>query len=75
MTLYLVNWKIMDEARVPCMTYFGSMTAEDDAAESVGVEVLGRWSDIGTATGAAICRAENYVNVASWLNNWVPMAT
>lgn len=75
MTTYLVKWKIMDNARVPCMTYFASMTPADDAAESTGVEVLGRWSDIGTASGAAICKAENYTSVASWLYNWVPMAT
>ena len=33
MTLYLGTWEIMDHARVPCMTYFGSMTDEDDKEE------------------------------------------
>jgi hypothetical protein len=65
----------MDSARVPCMTYFGSMTPADDKAEAKGVNLLGRWSDIGTATGAFVCEAENYADVSAWLYNWVPMAT
>ena len=75
MTLFAGTWKIMDSARVPCMTYFASMTKSDDLAEAVGVELLGRWSDMGTASGAFVCRAEKYTDVASWLYNWVPMAT
>ena len=64
----------MDSKRIPCMTYFASMTEEDDKAESVGVEILGRWSDMGNASGAFVCRADNYTDVASWLYNWAPMA-
>lgn len=75
MTLYLGTWKIMDSARVPCMTYFASMTPEDDKAESPGVELLGRWGVLGNASGAFVCRAEKQSDVASWLYNWVPMAT
>ncbi len=75
MTLFLGSWKIMDGARVNCFTYFGSMTKEDDIAESQGVELLGRWGDVGTASGSFVCRAEKFTDVASWLYNWVPMAT
>ena len=75
MTLFLLTWKIMDAARVPCMTYFGSMTEEDDKADAVGVEILGRWGEVGNAKGTCICRAEKYTDVANWAYNWVPMAT
>ena len=75
MTLYLGTWKIMDSNRVGCMTYFASMTPEDDKNESPGVELLGRWSVTGDASGAFICRAVNHTDVTSWLYNWVPMAT
>ena len=75
MTLYLGTWEIMDSARVPCMTYFGSMSEEDDKKESPGIEMLGRWGDLGAARGAVVCRAEKYEDVASWIYNWVPMAT
>lgn len=75
MPLYLGTWEIIASKREQCMTYFASMTPEDDLKESVGVNVLGRWSDIGTGKGAMICEADNYSDVASWLYNWVPMAT
>lgn len=74
MTLFLGTWKIMDHARVPCMTYFASMTPDDDKAESMGVELLGRWSSVGSASGAFVCKAESHSDVASWLYNWAPMA-
>ena len=74
MTLFLLEWKIMDQSRVPCFTYFGSMTPADDAAESPGVVMLGRWSNVGNASGACICRADSYVAVSSWIYNWAPMA-
>ena len=69
MTLYLGTWEIMHSARVPCMTYFGSMTKEDDDAESVGVEMLGRWGDLGAARGAVVCRAKNYEEALDLVNN------
>ena len=75
MTLFYGTWTIMDASRVPCMTYFASMSTADDKRESAGVEMIGRWSDIGTASGHVICRAESYESVVSWLYNWVPMAT
>ena len=75
MTLFLGTWKIMDTARIPCMTYFASMTKDDDLAELQGIELLGRWSDVCTATGSCIFRASNYSDAVSWLANWVPMAT
>lgn len=75
MTLFVGTWKIMDPARVSCMTYFASMTKEDDLAELNGVELLGRWSDIGNASGVCIFKADKYTDAMSWLYNWVPMAT
>ena len=75
MTTFVGTWKIMDQARVPCMTYFASMTKDDDVAELGNVELLGRWSDIGTASGVCVFKAENYSDAVSWLYNWVPMAT
>ena len=63
----MISWKIMDDKRDKCLTYFASMTKEDDLEELAGVELLGRWSDIGTGTGAAICKAKKYCDVAAWI--------
>ena len=75
MPLFLGTWKIMDSQKVPCMTYFGSMSKADDEAESPGVNLLGRWSDMNNATGTFVCEADDYTNIASWLYNWAPMAS
>lgn len=74
-TLFAGTWLINESARVPCMTFFGSMTPEDDAAESGdGVTLLGRWSDMATGTGAFVCEADTVQDVQAWLLNWAPMA-
>ena len=41
--LYLGTWKIMDSARVPCMTYFASMTPEDDEKERFSCQDCGEY--------------------------------
>ena len=75
MTTFVGTWKIMDHARVPCMTYFASMSKDDDVAELGNVQLLGRWSDVGNASGVCVFKAEKYSDAVSWLYNWVPMAT
>lgn len=73
MTTFVINWKILDTMKVPCMTYFGSMTRDDDLKECGNVEMLGRWSDMGLGAGYCVCKANSYEEVANWLYNWVPM--
>ena len=67
MTLFYGTWKIMDSARVPCMTYFASMTQEDDKKESPGVELLGRWSVVpeNEAFQKADLQTEDHCGVCS----------
>ena len=36
MPLYLATWKIMNSKREQCITYFASMTPEDDKQETSG---------------------------------------
>lgn len=74
MTLFLIQWKIYEHNRLSCMTYFASMTKQDDIDESPGVKMLGRWSNVTMGTGACVCQSTSYENVASWLYNWFPMA-
>jgi len=73
--LYIGTWKIHESAKESCMTYFASMTPEDDQNESPGVTLHGRWSYAGTGSGTFVCSANDYKSVASWLYNWAPLAT
>lgn len=76
MPLYFLEYKILDNARSDCMTYFGSMSAEDDAADTgENIELLGRWSTVGEASGYCVCRATDAKALNNWLYNWVNMAT
>ena len=72
MTTFVGTWKIMDQARVPCMTYFASMSKDDDVAELGNVELLGRWSDAGNASGVCVFKAEKYSDVVKFFPLYAP---
>jgi len=76
MPLFYCEYSILDHARTDWMTYFGSMTTDDDARDLGGkIELLGRWSTVGEATGCCVCRSPDAKALNEWLYNWVHMTT
>lgn len=73
---YFCEYSILPEhsTRDTCMTFFGSMTKEDDLKELGEVHLLGRWACVGEARGYCIAQAKDNKSVQKWLNNWVSMA-
>ena len=58
MPTFFCEYKILDEARDDCMTFFGGMTPEDDLRDLGGkIRLLGRWSTVGEASGYCVCEA------------------
>lgn len=46
------------------------MTDADDDADRGGVQLIGRWHDLGAGTGVAICESDDLAAVQSWALNW-----
>jgi len=74
--LFFLEFKINQKDVGDCMTYFGSMTEEMDKKDmGPNIELLGRWSNPGSASGCCVCRAKTGADVQKWLFNWCSMAT
>jgi hypothetical protein len=67
---FMVTWRVHDERRQEALEHFSAMTAEDDAADQGDVELIGRWHDLVSFTGVAICEAPDAAAVAKWILNW-----
>ena len=76
MPLFYLKYKINENARVDCMTHFGSMTLDDDLMDmGPDVKLIGRWNCVGDSSGFCICEASSANVLNKWLLNWVPMVT
>lgn len=68
---FMVTWRVHPEKRQAVFSAFSQMTAEDDKKDTGGkVKLIGRWHDLATFTGVAICESDDAQAIASWALNW-----
>jgi hypothetical protein len=68
---FLVTWRVHDDRRHEVLKIFSAMTAEDDQADAGdGMNVIGRWHDLVSFTGAAVCETDDPAAVHRWILNW-----
>lgn len=75
MPLYYIKYKMKDDARSDTLTLFGSMNAEQDAADmGPDIKMLGRWHNMGDMTGYVIVSAPDNATLNKWVFNWTESA-
>jgi hypothetical protein len=68
---FMVTWRVHDEHRHDALKAFSEMSAEDHQADLGGsVTLIGRWHDVVSFTGVAICESDDAGAVGNWLLNW-----
>jgi len=68
---FMVLWQIHSDKRQEVLTTFGGMELADyQAGSGPGVKVIGRWHDMITLTGVAICEADEAEALGRWLMPW-----
>jgi hypothetical protein len=68
---FLVTWRVHDEHRHDALKAFSAMSAEDTRADlGDSVKLIGRWHDLVSFNGVAICESDDAAAVANWLLNW-----
>ncbi len=76
MTLYFLKYCINESSRSECTTLFGGMTTDDDKRDmGSDIDMLGRWSTVGSSSGFCICESQSASELHNWLLNWSNMAT
>jgi len=71
MPLFFGKWKILDMARVDCLTMFGAMNEDADAQDrGPNVTMHFRGSNMGNATGFFVAEAPLITDLYNFVFNW-----
>ena len=71
----MITWRIHPDKRA-VINAFSQMTAADDHKDMGDkIKLIGRWHDLSSASGVAICESDDALAVASWALNWNPVLT
>ncbi|MDP2480711.1 MAG: DUF3303 family protein [Candidatus Palauibacterales bacterium] len=68
---FMVTWRVHEDKRHEVLEAFSQMTPEEDRADlGDAVRLIGRWHDVASFTGVAICESDDASAVAGWVLNW-----
>ena len=67
---FMITWSTHTANRHEVFKTFAAMTDADDETDHPGVTVIGRWHDVATGTGVAICESDDAAAVQGWGLNW-----
>jgi hypothetical protein len=68
---FMITWRVHEDQRHDVLQSFSQMTAEDDRADyGDAIRLIGRWHDVASFTGVAICESDDAIAVANWMLNW-----
>ena len=67
---FLIQWSSAPETRHDAYKGFARMSEADDAVDHVGVTLVGRWHDVVSGGGVAICESDDVSAVQAWALNW-----
>ena len=67
---FMVTYAVHQGKMHDAFKTFGQMTDADDEADRGGVQLIGRWHDVGGGNGVAICESADLAAVSLWALNW-----
>ena len=68
---FMVTWRVHPDKRQAVFSAFSQMTPEDDKKDTGDkIKLIGRWHDLSSFSGVAICESDDPMAVASWALNW-----
>ena len=69
-SLYLIEYAFHDGCKTKGYNMFAQMSQEDDRADAGTNTPLGRWHNLGTGTGIAVCSSKSEVDLYTWAMHW-----
>ena len=67
---FLVKWRLHPEKRHEVFKTWCSMSPEQQMDAGPGVKIIGRWHDVVSFTGVAICEADDAGALSGYLLQW-----
>jgi hypothetical protein len=72
-SLYFIEYKFHPEKRQQGFEAFSQMTQEQDVCDAGSNTCYGRWHNLGTGSGVAICSSKSEVDLYTWAFHWTSM--
>ena len=72
-SLYFIEYKFFPDKRAEGYKAFANMTQEQDVADAGPNTCYGRWHNLGTGSGVAICSSKTEVDLYTWAFKWSSM--
>lgn len=72
-SLFFVEYKFQNGKRQEGYTAFSKMSEADDKQDAGSNTCFGRWHNLGTGSGVAICSSKSEEDLYSWAFNWTSM--
>jgi hypothetical protein len=69
-SLYMIEYTFIEGCKSQGFDLFGNMSQEDDKRDAGNNLLLGRWHDLATGAGVAVCASSSEFNLQSWAYNW-----
>lgn len=68
---FMVQWRVHPDKRHEVMKGF-SMMSESDLQNDLGgkIKLIGRWHNVSSFTGVAICECDDPIALTNWALNW-----
>ena len=72
-SLYFIKYKFHSEKRMDGFAAFAGLTEKADKQDAGSNTCLGRWHNLGTGSGIAICSSKSEEDLYKWAFNWASM--
>tara|TARA_B110000008_G_scaffold232875_2_gene236558 strand:+ start:1000 stop:1701 length:702 start_codon:yes stop_codon:yes gene_type:complete len=72
-SLYFIEYKFRDDMREQGYNAFAKLSKEEDIQDAGNNVCYGRWHNLGTGSGVAICSSKGEVDLYTWAFNWTGM--
>lgn len=68
---FMITWKIHQEKKHDVLKAFAQMSADDDKKDAGDkINLIGRWHDLASGSGVAICETNDANELFAWAVNW-----
>ncbi|UXI03536.1 DUF3303 domain-containing protein [Photobacterium sp. TY1-4] len=68
---FLVTWQLHQGKLHPILAHFSQLTdAQDQEMMGEHVKMIGRWHDLVSGTGVAVCESDNIEEIMAYALRW-----
>lgn len=68
---FLITWQLHQGKLHPTLAHFSQLSEEQDQAMmGDDIKMIGRWHDLASGTGVAICESDNIEAISAYALKW-----